>query len=324
MLNIAQDDRGFIFSTDLLLALIVLTVILGLSAEVVDTVSYKMQDYGSRNSLERLAHEGADILIKSPGSPDNWEELNVGEIKYPGLSRVDYDHSPPEGHLLSYKKILKLKKDYGKIIPGNFFPSYLDCSIVIYPVDNALDPLVIHDSSQLSLSKEVVVVNRSVLCDYRSQERLLYMNINPDSVNPDPCFIEKCHQLNHGIEDGEDYWICRNFRIERSRMKDHSYYLINTGTAPHTYWILDQSYHKSNHIRGFNNHPFNLDNDIKSLSTNLDYEVFYLHINLKKEFSGSFEIFVVEVPVDTPLDELKSEFFQIQPCYFVLKAGLKN
>ena len=324
MSNIVREDRGFIFSTDLLLALIVVSVILGLSAEIVDTISYKMQDYGSRNSLERLAHEGADILIKSPGSPDNWEELNEGEIKYPGLSSLDNDHSPPKGHLLSYKKILKLKKDYEKIIPGNFFPGYVDCSMIIYPLDKTLDPLVIYDSPHLSVSNEVVVVNRTVLCDYRSQGCLLYLNISPDSVNSESIFLEKCHQLDHGMEDGEEYWICRNFRINSSRMKNHSYYLISTSNAAQFQWIMDQSCNKSNNRREFTNHPLNLDGDIKSLSNNMDYEVFSLHINLKKGFSGSFEIMVVEVPIDTPLKELKSEFFKIQPCNFVLKAGIKN
>ena len=66
--------KGQAFSLDVMMALVIITVIIGVSANAMDMVSYKAQDYSSRFSLERATVDAADILIKSPGSPDEWEK----------------------------------------------------------------------------------------------------------------------------------------------------------------------------------------------------------------------------------------------------------
>ena len=33
-----------------------------------------------KHSLDRIANDAADILINTPGSPENWEEIKYGHV----------------------------------------------------------------------------------------------------------------------------------------------------------------------------------------------------------------------------------------------------
>ncbi|MFQ5976279.1 MAG: hypothetical protein ACE5J5_08200, partial [Candidatus Hydrothermarchaeales archaeon] len=64
--------RGQLFAIDLLLALVPLTIMLGMSANAFSGVALQVQDYANIYSLHRKTNDAADILIKSPGTPLNW------------------------------------------------------------------------------------------------------------------------------------------------------------------------------------------------------------------------------------------------------------
>ncbi|MGZ7118900.1 MAG: hypothetical protein ACXVH2_04265, partial [Methanobacterium sp.] len=68
-----DDEVGQAFTLDVMLALIIITVIMGISADAMDMASYKTSDFSARFTLERVTNDAADMLIKTPGSPDNWE-----------------------------------------------------------------------------------------------------------------------------------------------------------------------------------------------------------------------------------------------------------
>ena len=46
-----EDDRGQVFSLDVLLSLIIITVIIGVSANAIDLVSFKIANYFSGKSF---------------------------------------------------------------------------------------------------------------------------------------------------------------------------------------------------------------------------------------------------------------------------------
>jgi len=71
---------------DVLLALIIITMVIGMSADALDIVSFKISDYSSGKSLDRIAIDAADILINTPGTPD-WENSNDTQFVTPGLQR---------------------------------------------------------------------------------------------------------------------------------------------------------------------------------------------------------------------------------------------
>ncbi len=323
-----MDQKALVFSTDLLLSLVIFSIILGLSADMIDNYSIQMQEHLSRNSHERLAREATDILIKTAGSPDNWEELSTHEVKIPGLSKKD-------SNLISYKKVLQLKKDYHNLMPDNVFPSFIHTSIIIYPLNPVLEPVIIHNSSKIASCSDIVVVNRTINCDFRNDESILLLEINPDDYNSENkedrhCFSKKCPHLNingdHLISDpeAEYYWICAYFQINKSQVDYNDYYIITDD--PHlpknTGWIIDQAHNPSVVKKEFNGSLINVNSAIKTGFNGNDFEIFWLHIYFDKASSKKFKVYLVEVAPTTPQSELKAEYFQIQPCHFILKTGV--
>ncbi len=124
-----KDNKAQIFSLDVLLSLIIIAVILGISADAMDMVSYKAQDYSSRLSLERIATDAADTLIKSSGSPDKWEEYGIKGSTVPGLAKIEAGRTVP--NTLSFVKILKLKDNYFPLMYGSIIPYGVNSSMTI-------------------------------------------------------------------------------------------------------------------------------------------------------------------------------------------------
>ena len=60
-----------------------------MSADAMDIVGNKIYDYSTENSLDRIANDAADILINTPGSPENWEEIKYGTRITPGLAKYE-------------------------------------------------------------------------------------------------------------------------------------------------------------------------------------------------------------------------------------------
>lgn len=323
-----MDQKALFFSTDLLLSLVIFSIILGLSADMIDNYSIQMQKQLSRNCHERLAREATDILIKTAGSPDNWEELSSHEVKIPGLSKKD-------SNLICYKKALQLKKDYHNLIPGNVFPSFMHNSIIIYPLNPVLEPVIIHDTSKIDSCSDIVVVNRTINCDFRKDQSILLLEINPEEYNSEnredgDCFSKKCPHLNingdHLISDPEaEYaWICAYFQINKTQVGYNDYYIITDD--PHlpknTGWIIDQAHNPCVVKKEFKESLINVNSAIKTSFNGNDFEIFWLHVYFDKAISKKFKVYVVEVTPNTPRSELKAEYFQIQPCQFVLKTGV--
>ena len=56
-----------------MLALLLITVLIGVSANTMGIVGNKISEYSSEQSIQRIADDTADVLIKTPGIPENWE-----------------------------------------------------------------------------------------------------------------------------------------------------------------------------------------------------------------------------------------------------------
>ncbi len=78
---------GQVFTIDVMFALFLITVLIGLSANAMDNAGYKILEYSSEQSLQRIAGDTADVLIKTPGTPENWEEGNPSTFDHTGTCR---------------------------------------------------------------------------------------------------------------------------------------------------------------------------------------------------------------------------------------------
>lgn len=105
-----RDNNGQIFTIDALLALLLITILIGVSANTMGIVGDKILEYSSEQSIQRIAGDTADVLIKTPGEPENWENYKYFTNIIPGLADIE-NGTNKFGNLLSMRKIFSLKKN---------------------------------------------------------------------------------------------------------------------------------------------------------------------------------------------------------------------
>jgi len=83
-----MNQRGQVFTLDMLFALILVTLIIGASGQALEQITGRSEGYSMRFSLERTANDAADVLVKTVGRPYNWED-NIGILETLGLTEID-------------------------------------------------------------------------------------------------------------------------------------------------------------------------------------------------------------------------------------------
>jgi len=132
------DHSGQVFTIDAMFALLLITVIIGLSANSMDIAGNKACDYSTEQSMDRIAGDTADMLIKTPGSP-YWEELKSFKSITPGLAKLENGTKTTSKNILDMNKISCLKKNPDLL--KKILPSSMSYSLMIYPVDPTLPTL---------------------------------------------------------------------------------------------------------------------------------------------------------------------------------------
>lgn len=117
-MSIKRDSRGYMFSLDLLLALIPITIILGMVAGDIDNMMYQVQDTVFRGSMDRVAFDAMDTLLETSGEPTNWEE--TGNPSVAGLAIYDPSDGPLEGTIDTLKLPALTENDVQKLIGDDY------------------------------------------------------------------------------------------------------------------------------------------------------------------------------------------------------------
>lgn len=338
-----RDYKGFIFSTDLLLSIIILTIIIGVSADALDYGNELMSDQNSRGFMERLSVESADILIKTPGSPDNWETLsNFGGVS-PGLALYN-NSSNNTLSVLSWQKIVILSENYKEIMDKNVFPGNIKSSIILYPLNNNMKPIVIHEEPESVKSAEIAVVNRTVQCNFLSNFTLIAMDWSVNRLNNSenisnsfsysPKHIcpheELSGNLNHTSPTDTSpskIWRCEHFNISTVELENKDYFLI-TDPSPFmgesAQWVLDTADNISDKRNSFDSSNIELNSKIKNLMGNKNNATIWIHVIGPEKVNKPFKIFLVGIPKNTDSKYKKAEYFQFQTFYFVLKTWIHD
>jgi hypothetical protein len=91
-----MNNKAQLFTLDLLLALVPLTLVLGMSANAMGGVVTQIQEYAFFYSMQRQAGDAADVLIKTPGVPPGWNStiapVTIGLAKYNSTEDRTYPH----------------------------------------------------------------------------------------------------------------------------------------------------------------------------------------------------------------------------------------
>lgn len=330
-----EEKKGMVFSIDLMLALIIITILLGVSADTMDIMGWKIQDYSYTNSLERITIGAADMLIKNPGSPENWEELGDFNGITPGLADVDPVTMKARPNTLSVTKINCLKENYNVLMKDRVLPSYCNSTLSISPVDQSLESITM-GNIRISASTDVMVVNRSVLCNFFNTSTMVFidaMKYNSSLLEQKYEGYECQHQDINGKSDHfkVDYrnhkpgWACYHFRVTQDMLNSTDFYLMTDPVQikdSSAVWLIDCPENITEDVHFFPNTPVMVNGRISDFIGNKSTAVLWLHVFSGGNPETTFNTYLAGFPKGTPIEKVKVQYLNPQPCYFVFKVGV--
>lgn len=323
-----KENGGMVFSMEIMLAIVVITVIIAISADALDISSGRFYRISESHSVDIIANEAANILITTPGSPCNWEEYDVDTLNdiNPGLSAIDKDKCSMN-NVLDIKKIEKLREAYPKLIPGRILPLEMHSSIILYPLNQDLATIKVNEVNNSNI-KEVYVVNRTVSVKMTTWKPLVTINIK--KIIEEDNYGEKC--THNGFFSDVHYkpdfhlnhegWICRQIHITPSDMDNYDFYIFQEGLIldETTFWFMDQPDNIKSEKHTFSSAPICINENIKKILDEKGEGVIWFHIHFPAGINESSKVYVVAIPRGTSSDMLKTEYLTPQPYYFVLKV----
>lgn len=241
-----MNNKGQIIITDLLLYIIVLTIILSLIIFTMVTINDNQVTRINNRELNNILEENFNTLIKTSGTPDNWEKLDSSNVKVVGLKSNN-------NHLISYDKLIKLKNNNHLL--DKYLPEGVRYELSYYPKDEEENKVILAGNT-LSYEKQVLSKSEVILFDYAYD---IY------SFNDDKN-IENCY-YNH-----DNNWTCKAFTISGHLLNEGKHYII---TNSNTEYILSNTY--SENISGTCKGIHNINNQLKQLIKK-ENETIYIHI----------------------------------------------
>lgn len=335
-MDLSKDTYGIMFSTDILLVVFFLVLILGIISNIIDSSNDKIINPLEVAELERLSNEVVDNLINNPGTPFHWEELfNFDGVKA-GLA-IENSVNKVIVNTVSYKKIKILENNlYEDLIDKKIFNEKIKSYIAIYPIFCNITPFFVGDNISISNSNvsNIVTVNRTVKCDfYRDfaivsvfngkalDENIISFTNKNFLNNKKVCNHETLNSLTHS-NSIESEWICKEFKIDRKNFLKNDYYLFfnDESISNDNYWILDDIKNVSIYENLINNEKINLNNEVSDILDNKSSMIFYIHFKVNKNNLYKFNAVLVEIPKEIGVDRLNIDYFKEQECYFLMKT----
>lgn len=315
-----MDQKGFVFSIDAFISLIIIVLILGISADAMDIAGNKILDFSSEQSYERIIGDVADVLVTTSGSPENWEKMSTFGGVTPGL--MDNKNQTHGVNKLSMMKINCLRSHpelIKKIIPYGF-----DCSITIYPMDPTLPTISLINEVHAPTS-EVYVVNRTVVYSYDSY--VIYSSIKMENYVDKNSYDYKCPHifLSYLPHQSPDFkiskpgWICSEFKVKLADINSTDFYLLTDPPVlidEQALWMIDRPDNITENAKKFTNQPIDIKSKIKEQVG--DDGVMVLHVYTSGDNEKLFNVYLIGVPSGTPINDVKVNFIGVKHGYFIL------
>ncbi|WP_295722592.1 hypothetical protein [uncultured Methanobrevibacter sp.] len=293
-IKIIKDNKAMIYSIDILITILILTVIIGIIFNMISVSKDKITDNIDLNKQETLSREVLDNLIKTEGTPPNWDKINYQNSFTPGLNSNEENNM----QILSFSKIRALSQNYDILINNNILNGELKSQLNIIPLNNNLESITMGDNPNIEASN-VVIVNRSVKIDYLSEYSIL--NLSTNNTNNYIC-----------PDSHDDNWICNSFGVYYN-LNQYDYYLLSSSN--------NFQYKLSNGInstilKSSSNGCVKLNSDIQSLNENKNSPII-VHI-IKN--NNPLEAKVVVIDKNTDRTYLKYDYFKSQDAYIIFKT----
>jgi hypothetical protein len=318
---------GQLFTIDALLALLLITVLIGVSANTMGIVGNKIFEYSSEQSIQRIADDTADVLIKTPGIPENWENYKYLTDITPGFADME-NGTNKFGNTLSMNKISSLKEN-PKLIK-QLLPAGMECSLMIYPTNTSLP--VVEVINKTPSFGDVTIINRTVLYDYKLFD--VYSTIKPDIIHEDGSeyvcthsYTDSCNHQSPDFKNRKSGWFCAAFNINSDDIKSKDFYIltdpeVNDNLDFHASWILDTPDKTIVTTQNFTSNPIMINSIISELSENKSREIFVLHISVSGDIKKTFNTHIVGVPRGTSVSYIRLDNMKPQPAFFIMKLWM--
>ena len=286
-----MNEKGSI-STEILIVLVVILLIIGIVANFSQTTLDKLATSTENQNIELLLSQSVDSLINNIGT-QNWEKYLVGT---PGLAILN-ENEAVIPNSISYEKFLILGKNYGKLVDKNIFNSKVKTSMEIIPQESSISSVKIGFKED---SNNIYSVNRMIKCDFYKKY-----------VIKDFQTKGKCNH-NHGDDHS-----CNYFKVYRSYLKNNDYYLlIDKDSTDNLRWYMDTTRIKLAIGESVTSDKIYLNNRINMEFPIIDFSsIMFIHFNKK-----DVKALLVSVPKDFDKSKLNYDYFRTNDCEFILKG----
>lgn len=288
-----MDDKG-IMSSEIMILLVVIVLIIGIIANFTEKNTYKLNEKISSENIGKFSIELCDNLINNPGTPKNWDSLSNKNNIIPGLSIVN-ENNATIVNSVSYEKLIALSNDYDQLMNKKLLNDKYKSSITLTPLSGEIENIRIGDDNL----ENPVTVNRIVSCDFFKKYTIGKFE------KGGPC--NEYHITPHS---------CNHFKIFKSWLKKTDYYLLfEKNSYKDCYWTIDSTL-----IPGL---PKLVDDEKIYLNPKIEEKTLLskdgvIFIHIKQENPKAV---IVGVPKDFDKNRLSYDYFVEKQCNFKLQIS---
>ncbi|OED30774.1 hypothetical protein [Methanosphaera sp. WGK6] len=250
-----MNSKGQLIITDLIVYIIILTIIFSMLVYTINNINNNqvmtLNNYESNQLVETIL----DTLVKTEGTPANWDTITENNIKTIGLRENS------TSSMISYDKLIKLKNN--NYLLTNMFPEGTCYSLIMYPKNNPTNITYIAGNHTLDNNKSIYSKEADIILDFGYN----IFRISDNDVN------NKC-PYNHENKNGS--WSCKPLEINNAQLGNGIFYIV---TRNNVRYILTNSYNQE--VMDEVENTKNINNNLKTLLSN-DNDTIYIHINTNK------------------------------------------
>ncbi|MFB2623875.1 hypothetical protein [Methanothermobacter marburgensis] len=294
MRGILADKRGFAFSLDILLALIPLTILMGILVADMDNIMYLTQSTIYQSSLDRQASDIADALVETPGVPPDWEQrANPQSI---GLAKYDPVRNTPQKNYLSPAKIAGMNTTNMGELVGPEYGYYINISTT--------EGLTVRTLGSLNTSApDIARVERFVLTTK----------------------VERVGSIEGLIRDaGQPRTYTTNFPTNDAYLRIYDYWVLVVNRGYDSAFV-DVNNNRVVPPNEINRHITEIKKQINEtyLYNNTTFRDNILSVRTQSNPGASMDVYILAAPKGTPADQITLDNVRLRPAKFVLYLWMK-
>jgi hypothetical protein len=292
-----DDPKGFIISMDLLIAIIPITLMLGLVSANMGSIMFELEDTVFRGSTERVAADTMNTLLETSGTPPTWEQ--TGNASVVGLAKYDQSKSRPIEGVISPTKLSYVLNDSSTVqnIIGPNYGFYLN--IYNISTNTSMGSLGTYNSS----AKDIVRVDKVVLCSKLETVSFLVGEIKYTGTSRN--YNAPTFQTSTRYNQSYDYWIffvnTGSASANSATIKINGNTITLNSSTIYTPYKINATFlngNQSNPTQFFNN----------TVQVNIT----------SSNFGNSMDFYIVQAPKGTAQSEINYNNVVPQKCMFIL------